>query len=112
MKDKTEELFSFIQKHYLWQFHSRTWDRVENINGIMSQAADLLNGKEVIAETPKDKGFHADSKLLVSEVTSKLPWIKELSSDEKSELIESVKEKLLEVTVTKSLNGELTMPMY
>lgn len=112
MKDRAEELFSFIQKHYLWQFHSRSWDRVENINGILSQAADLLNGKEVVAETPKDKGFYADSKLLVLEATSRLPWINELTSDEKVELIEIVKEKLLEVTVKKSLNGELNMPMY
>lgn len=112
MKDRAEELFSFIQKRYLWQFHSRSWDRVENINGILGQAADLLIGKEVVAETPKDRGFYADSKLLVSEATSRLPWINELSSDEKIELITSVKEKLLEVTVTKSLNGELKMPMY
>ena len=72
MKDKTYELFSFIQQQYPWQFRSRAWDRVDNINGIMAQTTEMLKGKETITETAKEKCFYADVKIFVAEAKEKI----------------------------------------
>jgi len=112
MEDRVVELVSFIQERYLWQFAPRTWDREENINGILNQASQLLTGKKVLPESPKEKCFYADAKFFVNEIKNKFSWINEMDDVQKKSLIESAKEKLIEVTITKSLNLEVDSPKY
>src|SRR5665647_3016629 len=104
MADRVVELVAFIQERYLWQFAPRTWDRKANINGILDQASQLLTDEEVSIESPKEKCFYADAKFFVNEINSKFLWLKEMDNAQKRTLIESIKEKLIEITITKSLN--------
>lgn len=112
VKDRVEELVSFIQERYLWQFHSRSWDREENINGILGQTFELLAGKHVHLETPEDKCFYADAKTLVSEVPNRFPWFNEMDEAQKKAVIDGTKERMLEIVVAKSMNGELRNQNY
>ncbi|HEY8805320.1 MAG TPA: Fe-only/vanadium nitrogenase subunit delta [Clostridium sp.] len=112
MADRVVELVSFIQERYLWQFAPRTWDREENINGILNQASQLLIGEEVSLETPKENCFYADSKFFVNEIKNKFLWLNEMDDVQKKALIESIKVKLIEITITKSLNLEVASPKY
>ncbi len=112
MEKSVEELTSFIQERCLWQFHSRSWDREDNITGVLKLAGDLLVGTPVVLETPADKCNFADAKLLVADIQSKLAWLNLLDADQKKAVLEGVKDKLIELTITKSLNGELHHPNY
>ena len=42
MKDRIEQLVNYIMKNCLWQFHSRTWDRKEQNEGILTKTMQLL----------------------------------------------------------------------
>lgn len=115
MEEKAKEIFSFIQERCLWQFHSRTWDREQNINGVMDKATDILAGKEISIgniETSQEKCNFADAKILVAELRAKFSWIDDMDVTAKKELMNLVKEKLIYTTITKSLNGELNVPFY
>lgn len=112
MEDRVVELVSFIQERYLWQFAPRTWDREENINGILDQASELLTGEEVSLKTPKENCFYADAKFFVNEIKSKFVWLNEMDNAQKKALIESTKAKIIEITITKSLNLEVASPKY
>ena len=112
MQEKVNEILSHIQERCLWQFHSRTWDREQNINGVLNDVAKMLTGEAVVAETPMEKSFYADAKILVEQIKEKFSWINEMGDSEKKEIIEAIKAKLIDITVTKSLNGELNVPFY
>ena len=45
MKDRIEQLVDFIMKWCLWQFHSRTWDRERQNEGILTKT---MPGKVMI----------------------------------------------------------------
>jgi vanadium nitrogenase delta subunit len=112
MKEKIEEVTARIQEQCLWQFFSRSWDREENIEGILTMTGKLLNGEKVILETAADKAFYSDAKFLADDFQKRLPWISELDKAGIMELIEGVKKRLLYITVKKSRNCELNMPNY
>jgi V-containing nitrogenase delta subunit len=112
VKNEVQDLYKFIQERCLWQFHSRAWDREENINGIMQNTSVLLTGGTVAAESSQEKCFLADAKILVGQLKEAFPWIKEMKETDVVELIEGVKNKLIDVTLTNSLNGELKVPFY
>ncbi len=110
--EKIDQLFGYVQERCLWQFFSRSWDRQENIDGIMKTAVDLLSGKPVKPETPMDRLFYADAKVMVTDFRERFPWIAEVGPDEVPELIDGLKDRLVEFTITKSLNGELKHSLY
>jgi len=112
MENRVQELVSFIQERYLWQFAPRTWDREANINGILNQASQILTGEKVLPESPKEKCFYSDAKFFVNEIKNKFSWVNEMDDAQKKSLIESTKAKLIEVTITKSLNLEVDSPQY
>ncbi|MCB2293342.1 Fe-only/vanadium nitrogenase subunit delta [Clostridium algoriphilum] len=112
MEDRVAEIVSFIQQRYLWQFAPRTWDREENINGILDQASELLIGQEVSLDTPKENCFYADAKFFVNEIKSKFLWLNEMDNAQRKALINSTKAKMIEITITKSLNLEVDNPKY
>jgi V-containing nitrogenase delta subunit len=113
MEDKVQELYKFIQERYLWQFYSRTWDRKENINEILGKAAKILAKEEVvIQDTSKDKVFYAEAKMVADEVSRKFSWLGEMDKTQIFTIVEKVKDKLIDVTVTNSQNGELNIPFY
>jgi V-containing nitrogenase delta subunit len=112
IKDRTEEVTSLIQQRCLWQFHSRSWDREENINGVLGQAAKILTGEKVVLETLFDRAFYADAKILVADLESKFQWLSKMENSQKKVILESVKHKLIDIAITKSLNGELHHSIY
>lgn len=114
MEKKIDEILEFIQERCLWQFHSREWDRTENINGIFGMLPKLLAGEKISAKDlePKDKCHYADAKILADQLSEKFSYIKEIDEKEKNELLSGVKDKLIDVAITKCRNEELRVPFY
>ncbi|VBB09557.1 nitrogenase vanadium-iron delta subunit [Lucifera butyrica] len=112
MKEKVEALVTFIQERCLWQFFSRTWDRMENINGVFGKVEALLNEEKPVMESAQEKCFYADARILVAEIKDKFPWLQELNKTQVNELIEGVKARITEIAVTKSMNAELNVSNY
>lgn len=50
IQQRTEEITTFIQERCLWQFHSRSWDREENINGVINKAIAIASGEKLVNE--------------------------------------------------------------
>ena len=75
--DKVDQLFSYVQERCLWQFFSRSWDRQENLDGILKSATDLLTGKDPARETPMERLFYADAKVMVQDFKQRFPWLEE-----------------------------------
>ncbi len=112
MRERIDELSLFIQERCLWQFHSRSWDREENINGVLNKLAEILTGENIALETLQDKCFYADARILALEIKSRLTWVDGIDGAQLKTVIDGVKEKLLDITVTRSLNAELKIPSY
>jgi V-containing nitrogenase delta subunit len=112
MQDKIDELVDYIQGNCLWQFFSRTWDREENICGVLGKTSDILTGVESVIANDIDRCHQADAKILSAEFKSKFSWIKELGADELRALLDSVAQRIREITITKSRNQELNIKYY
>jgi vanadium nitrogenase delta subunit len=112
MHSNAEAIFNEIQEKCLWQFFSRAWDREENIDGILTKVGEIMAKEPSATETMADKYFYADAKVVAAELSASLPWLKDLDRDEVKAALQSVKEKLLDITVTRSLNGELRVKNY
>lgn len=112
MSDKVSELFDYVQERCLWQFHSRSWDRKENIEGILAKAIDLLAGREPVAETPTERCFVADARIMVADFRSRFPWLAETDEAEIAQLLGELGERLTDLAITRSRNHELTHSLY
>lgn len=112
MDEKIEQLVGHIQERCLWQFFSRSWDREENIDGILTKAAEILNSEESKMETTADRCFHADARILVADFRSRFPWIKDIGREEVKSLLEGVKERMRYITISHSMNEELHQHNY
>jgi nitrogenase delta subunit len=110
--EKIDQLYGYVQERCLWQFFSRSWDRQENIDGILKAATDLLTGKELELETPMARLFYADAKIMVADFKQRFPWIEEIGPAQIRDLMHGLKDKLVEFTITKSLNRELNHSLY
>jgi vanadium nitrogenase delta subunit len=109
---KVEELFGYVQERCLWQFFSRSWDRQENIDGILAATQALLTGGTPKRDTPMDRLFHADATAMAADLCARFPWLATSTSDELTPLFSALNDKLVEFTITKSLNRELTHTLY
>lgn len=112
MTSKADELFAYVQERCLWQFGSRTWDRQETIDGVIAKTTEILSGKEVALETPLDRAFYADAKILVSDFKSRFPWLDEVGPAQLRELMAGLKERLVDIAITSSKNQELSHTLY
>ncbi len=115
VSDKTEQvslLSDFIMKNCLWQFHSRTWDRQRQNDNILGMTKDLLLGKPVNKETAEDRCYYVDALYLVESFKEHFPWISTLSNQEIDAVMDLLKAHIDYVTITGSLNEELTDEMY
>jgi len=112
MSARSEEVVTFIQERCLWQFFSRSWDREENIQGIVDILSNIYKGNHISLETPAERCFYADAKILAGQLKEHCPWITQVSADQLDEVLDAVKARLTEITVTKSQNGELKTANY
>jgi V-containing nitrogenase delta subunit len=109
---QTDDMVTFIQEHCLWQFHSRAWDRESNINGILPMAFQILTGETPKQETPDERCYFANANRLAAEMKDDLPWLEGLRKEELADVIDRVKDKIEDIAVKHSLNGELNQPGY
>ncbi|MCW2317503.1 V-nitrogenase VFe protein subunit VnfG [Rhodoblastus acidophilus] len=111
-EQQVKELFDYCQVRYLWQFFSRSWDREENIEGILNAANDMFRGRVIKKSTPMERLFYADAKEMVKDFRENFPWIEQTEPAKISELLDGLKAMLREYTITKSLNHELNHSLY
>ena len=113
MENNVNELYKLIQEKYLWQFYSRSWDREKNINCILDCVKEILiTGKSSLADSLEDKFYYSEAKIVVNDIKRHLKFIEGLNEKGVTETIDRVKAKLIDVTVTNSLNGELNVEYY
>lgn len=113
MENNINELYKYIQQKYLWQFYSRNWDRENNINGILDATKELLiTGKCSLGDSLTDKHYLSEAKIVAKDIKRDLEFIEGLNEKGITDLIDRVKAKLIDVTVTNSLNGELNVAYY
>jgi vanadium nitrogenase delta subunit len=112
MNNYTEDIYKFIQEHYLWQFHSRSWDRDANINGILGLAYQLLVKDVISLQTPAERCFYADAITFVKDIKKNFPEFLELGPEGIEGVIKSLKAKLHEIVIDKCLNLEVNAPNY
>ena len=108
----SSDLLAFFQKNTLWQFFSRTWDRQENIDGVLNKAEEMLTGQPVSRETPMDKLLYADALIMVKDFKERFPWLNDTTAADIRQLMADLKARLVETAITKSTNRELNHHLY
>jgi nitrogenase delta subunit len=109
---KADQLYAYVQERCLWQFFSRTWDRQENIDGIVDTAAALLTGKQPPRHTPAEKLFYADAVIMVADFRQRFPWLETENPSHIHEILGVLKQKLVDIAITSSKNHELSHSLY
>lgn len=112
MRDRIEQLVDYIMKNCLWQFHSRAWDREKQNEGILTKTMQILCDEPVEKETPQDKCYWVDAVILAEAYKSRYEWINTIDKTELKTLMQGLKERMDYLTITGSLNEELTVPLY
>ncbi len=112
MTNRIEQLVNYIMKKCLWQFHSRAWDREKQNEGILTKTMQILCGEPVAKETPADRCHWVDAVCLAEGFQSHFPWLATLDQAEIKLLMQGLKERIDFLTITGSLNEELTVPLY
>ncbi|WP_414571222.1 V-containing nitrogenase subunit delta, partial [Nostoc sp. CCY 9925] len=112
IQERAAEVTKLIQERCLWQFHSRAWDREENINGVLNKTAQILTGEKVVLETLIERGFYADAKILAADLEIRFAWLNSMENSQKKAVLEAVKAMLIDIVITKSKNGELHYSLY
>lgn len=112
LKERTEQLLTFIMKKCLWQFHSRAWDRERQNARIIEKTRQLLCGEPVEKETPEDRCYYVDASYLAENYKEKFPWVSEVKKSDLELVMQCLKERLDYLLITGSLNKELTDPLY
>ena len=109
---RIEEMVDYIMKHCLWQFHSRAWDRKRQNEGILGQAAQILCGESPRLDTPEERCYWVDAVCLAEAYRERLPWLSSLGVEEMRDLMAGLRERMDYLTITGSLNLELTDQHY
>ena len=112
MENKVEQLVDYIMKWCLWQFHSRAWDREKQNEGVLTKASQLLCEEPVELGTPADKCYWVDAVILAKEFKATYPWLSAMDKTDIKLLMQALKDRLDYLTITGSLNEELTDPKY
>ena len=112
MKDKIAQLEDYIMKHCLWQFHSRTWDRKRQNIGVLGTTTNILCGEPVANETSEDRCYWVDAVCLADAFKKRFQWINDLEPSEIKTIMQGLKERIDYVTISGSLNKELTDKLY
>jgi Fe-only nitrogenase delta subunit len=112
LKEKIALLENYIMKKCLWQFNSRAWDRKDQNDNIFKKTEQMLCEERVELETAADKCYWVDAVCMVKDFKRLYPWINTLNKEELKELIHGLKERIDFLTITGSLNKELTDVNY
>jgi Fe-only nitrogenase delta subunit len=112
MKDRIEQLVDYIMKKCLWQFHSRAWDRKDQNEGVLTKTMQLLCDEPVELETPADRCYWVDAVCLAEAYKSRFSWLSTMTKEEIKQLMHGLHERMDYLTITGSLNLELTDQHY
>ncbi len=112
MKSRIAELEDYIMKKCLWQFNSRSWDRVNQNDNILLKTMQILCDEPVEKETPTQKCYWVEAKALAEVFSSRFSWMNTLDKTEIKDLIQGLKDRLDFLTITGSLNKELEDSNY
>jgi nitrogenase delta subunit len=112
MIDRIAQLEDYIMKHCLWQFHSRTWDRERQNEGVLGTTTKILCNEPVANETREDRCYWVDAVCLADAFKKRFQWINEIDTSEVKTLMQGLKERIDYVTISGSLNKELTDKLY
>lgn len=112
MKDRIAQLEDYIMKHCLWQFHSRTWDRERQNAGVLGKTTQILCNEPVARETLEDRCYWVDAVCLADAFKKRFLWLNEMGNAEIKTLMHGLKERIDYVTISGSLNKELTDKLY
>jgi Fe-only nitrogenase delta subunit len=111
-KERVEQLLDYIMKNCLWQFHSRAWDREKQNQGVLTKTMQILCGEKVDRETPVDRCYWVDAVCLAEAFRKRCPWLEEMDTEEIKRLMHALHERMDHLTITGSLNLELTDQHY
>ncbi|EJW10894.1 dinitrogenase 3 delta subunit [Rhodovulum sp. PH10] len=111
-RDRVDVMVDWIMKYCLWQFHSRAWDRTRQNAGILSITATLLCDEPYTPQTPDEKVYWVDAVTLARNYRKICPWLADMSKDEIKSLVTALHARIEYLTVTGSLNEELTDQHY
>ncbi|MFT4174637.1 MAG: Fe-only nitrogenase subunit delta [Rhodocyclaceae bacterium] len=112
LKERTELLVDHIMKKCLWQFHSRAWDRERQNAGILGQTTQLLCGETVALPTPSERCHWVDAVCLAEAFKARFDWLATLDTAQIKTLMQSLHARMDHLTITGSLNKELTDQHY
>lgn len=112
MSTQIDDLYGYVQERCLWQFSSRSWDRQENIDGVLKTAAALFAGDTPVLETPMDRLHYADAKVFVTDVRSRFPWASDTTPEQFRGWLDGLKTRLVDIAITGSKNRELHHALY
>ena len=112
MKDRIAQLEDYIMKHCLWQFHSRTWDRKRQNEGVLTKTTQILCDEAAANETLEDRCYWVDAVCLADAFRSRYPWLNGMDKTEIKSLMQELKNRIDYLTITGSLNKELTDVNY
>lgn len=112
MKNRINQLVEYIMKKCLWQFHSRAWDRERQNEGILTKTMQILCEEPVETGTPEDKCYWVDAMYLADTFKKRYPWLNTMDKAEIKQLMRGLKERIDFLTITGSLNLELTDSRY
>jgi Fe-only nitrogenase delta subunit len=112
IKERTELLVDYIMKRCLWQFHSRAWDRKDQNEGILTKTRQILCGEPLELETPADRCYWVDAACLAEGYKRRFPWLTAMGKEDLQRLMQAVKDRMDVLTITGSLNLELTDQHY
>lgn len=112
LESKISDLFEYVQERCLWQFSSRTWDRQENIDGVLDQAVAMFLGRQPVRDTPMQKLHGAEARILVDDCRQRYPWTAEPGEAELQDIVSGLKLRLIDLAITQSHNRELNHHLY
>jgi nitrogenase delta subunit len=112
MKNRIEQLVDYIMKKCLWQFNSRSWDRKEQNENILTKTMQLLCEERVELETAADRCYWVDAVCMVDAFKTRFSWLTSMEKNEIKLLMEGLKDRIDYLTITGSLNLELTDQHY
>lgn len=112
MKDRIAQLENYIMKKCLWQFNSRAWDREKQNEGVLTKTMQILCEEPVEKNTPADKCYWVDAVVLAEAYKNRFPWLSAMDKAEIKLLMQGLKDRIDYVTITGSLNKELTVKLY
>lgn len=110
--ERIEQLVDYIMKKCLWQFHSRSWDRKVQNEGILTKTRQILCNEHVAIETPAERCHWVDAVLLAEAFRERYAWLDGLPKEEIVAVMQGLHDRLDFLTITGSLNQELTDQHY